>query len=338
MEDATFRFAGADGTMAVAAWRLRGDGSGPPAHLQAGVHADEIPGMLVLHRLLPRLAAAEAAGRLRGDVTVAPQANPVGQRQFRHARLLGRFDHASGQNFNRGFTEAAHEPSPGVKAGGVAAWQAGLLALARHADIVLDLHTDDEALPYAYLNAGFWPQATDLVAALGSAVAILWDGGAGTSFEDGVALPWIAQGGLGGRLASTIELRGQADVDPATAQADADGLYRLLCHRGVIDEAVELPEWGGAAVPIAHMQTIRAPADGVLAFTRGLGERVAAGEPFALLVSRPGDPASEQPIVAAQDGTLVTRTRDRFCARGGVVAKLTGSAPSPDWGGGALDD
>lgn len=333
MEDATFRFAGAGTTMAVAAWRLRGDGSGPPAHLQAGVHADEIPGMLVLHRLLPRLAAAEAAGRLRGDITVVPQANPVGQRQFRHARLLGRFDQASGQNFNRGFTDAARDPSPGV-----AAWQAGLLALARPADIVLDLHTDDEALPYAYLSAGFWPQAADLVAALGSAVAILWDGDAGTSFEDGVVLPWIARGGLDGRLASTVELRGQADVDPGTAQADADGLYRLLCHRGVIDEAVALPEWHGVTVPIAHVQTIRAPADGVLAFTRGLGEQVAAGEPFALLVACPGDPASEQPIVAAQDGILVTRTRDRFCARGGVVAKLTGSAPSPGWGGGALDD
>lgn len=224
MEDATFRFIGVDGTMAVTAWRLRGDGSGPSAHLQAGVHADEIPGMLVLHRLLPRLAAAAAAGRLRGDVTVVPQANPVGQRQFRHARLLGRFDHASGQNFNRGFTDVARDPSPGV-----AAWQAGLLALAQHADIVLDLHTDDEALPYVYLNAGFWPRAADLAAALGSAVAILWDGGTGTSFEDGMVLPWVAQGGLDGRLASTIELRGQADVDPATAQADADGLYRLLC-------------------------------------------------------------------------------------------------------------
>lgn len=334
MEDATFRFATADGMEAVAAWRLRGSGGGPPAHLQAGVHADEIPGMLVLHKLLPRLRAAEAAGRLRGDITVVPQANPVGQRQFRHARLLGRFDAASGQNFNRGFTQTGPNPAPGV-----AAWQAGLLVLAHHADIVLDLHTDDEAVPYVYLHAGLWPQAADLAAALGCAVAILWDGNGGVSFEDAVVLPWLTQGGgLGGRLAATVELRGQADVDQATAQADADGLYRVLCHRGVIDEPADLPAWSGVAVPIAHMQTIRAPAAGVVAFSRDLGQPVAAGEAFATLIARPGDPASEHPILAAQAGTLVTRTRDRFCAEGSVLAKLTGSVPSPDWGGGTLDD
>ncbi len=36
----------------VGAWRFEGDGSGPTVHLQAGVHADEIAGMLVLHLLM----------------------------------------------------------------------------------------------------------------------------------------------------------------------------------------------------------------------------------------------------------------------------------------------
>ncbi|KPA94357.1 putative deacylase, partial [Pseudomonas asplenii] len=87
----------------VGAWRFGEPGDGLKVHLQAGVHADEIAGMLVLHLLLQRLAGAEAAGRLRGSVTVVPQANPLGIGQFRQGRILGRFHEATGQNFNRGF-------------------------------------------------------------------------------------------------------------------------------------------------------------------------------------------------------------------------------------------
>lgn len=73
----------------VGAWRYAGDGSGPNVHLQAGVHADEIAGMLVLHLLMQRLQIAEAQGRLKGQVTVVPQANPLGIGQFSQGRILG---------------------------------------------------------------------------------------------------------------------------------------------------------------------------------------------------------------------------------------------------------
>ena len=66
----------------VGAWRFVGDGHGPTVHLQAGVHADEIAGMLVLHLLIQRLHVAEAQGRFKGSVTVVPQANPLGIGQF----------------------------------------------------------------------------------------------------------------------------------------------------------------------------------------------------------------------------------------------------------------
>jgi predicted deacylase len=62
----------------VSAWRYSGNGSGPTVHLQAGVHADEIAGMLVLHLLMHKLEIALAQGRLNGSVTVVPQANPPG--------------------------------------------------------------------------------------------------------------------------------------------------------------------------------------------------------------------------------------------------------------------
>lgn len=40
--------------------------SGRKAYLQAGLHADEFPGMLVLHILTRLLTEAEARGRLTG--------------------------------------------------------------------------------------------------------------------------------------------------------------------------------------------------------------------------------------------------------------------------------
>ncbi|MQT11477.1 succinylglutamate desuccinylase/aspartoacylase domain-containing protein [Segnochrobactrum spirostomi] len=321
-------------TLSIRAWRVRGDGTGPRVHLQAGLHADEIPGMLVLHLLLPRLVAAAEAGHLKGTITVVPQANPLGAGQFAQGRILGRYHFQTNRNFNRGFPDS-------VAAGGVGSafvsWQARLASLARHADIVLDLHTDDEAVPYLYLHTGFWPAGRDLAVALGTELVILWEGDSGGAFEEVVIDPWLAESRLDGRLVSTIELRGQADVDETTAQADADGLYAFLCARGVIDAPATLPAWTGTVAPMGHMETVTAPQAGLIVFDVPLGAEVAAGTRFARIITRPGDPASEIPLVAPQAGRLVTRYRDRLIPRGDIAAKFACEGPSSTWSSGALD-
>ncbi|CAD6558193.1 hypothetical protein LMG27952_06575 [Paraburkholderia hiiakae] len=315
------------------AWRLAGRGDGPSVHLQAGLHADEIAGMHVLHTLLPRLREAHENGRLAGTVTVVPQANPLGLAQFRHGRLLGRFHDATSRNFNRHFHESiATERAPTT----FAAWQQALFGLARGAQIVLDLHTDSDALPYLYMHRGFWPEGRDLAAALNAQVAILWDDDDG-AFEGAIVAHGQRDPHAKLRLAATIELRGQSDVSDALAQRDADGLYRFLCARGVIDEPVARTQWDGEAVPMANMETIFAPVSGVLVYTCELGERVEQGAPIARIVARPGDPSSEVVLRAPQSGRVVTRNRDRLIAQGDVALKLTGSQPSAGWRGGALD-
>lgn len=338
MIDASVEFAGKGPAeeRRITAWRLTGTGGGPRAMLQAGVHADEIPPMLVLHHLLPMLRQAEVRGKLRGDVTVVPQSNPIGIRQFVSRRLLGRFDAASGRNFNRGVAQAAADPAPGV-----AAWQAALLGLSTDADIVLDLHTDDEALPYVYVHEAMWPEARDLAAAIGAAAVITWGGDGGDAFEEAIAARWHGQSL--GRLAATVELRGQADVDDALALRDAEGLFRLLRRRGVIRADGAVPDWDGEdwhgeLVPIAHMQTIRAPQPGIVVFSRNPGAALAAGEPFARLVTQPGDPAGDLALAAPNAGRLLTRTRDRYLPAGGIAAKITGSVPFAAGHDGPLDD
>ncbi|MDL2185751.1 succinylglutamate desuccinylase/aspartoacylase family protein [Pseudomonas sp. ChxA] len=313
----------------IGAWRFEGDGSGPKVHLQAGVHADEIAGMLVLHHLLPRLQACQAQGRLRGSVTVVPQANPFGIGQFRQGKLLGRFHEATGQNFNRAFDHSLAMERP---ASNLAQWQKSLVQLAADADLVLDLHTDDEALPYLYIHHSFWPeQGLALAAALQVEVVIVWDEGGDGSFEETL----INHGAP--RLAATVELRGQADVSDALAQQDADGLWAWLCINGVIDEVADIREWQGEVVDMGCMETVLAPCAGVLVFERNLGDPVEEGERFARIIGRPGDPSSEVILRAAQTGRMVTGHRERLVAQGSVVAKFTGTRLSDSYSGGVLD-
>ncbi|MDF9906497.1 UNVERIFIED_ORG: putative deacylase [Pseudomonas reinekei] len=318
----------------VGAWRYAGDGSGPNVHLQAGVHADEIAGMLVLHVLMQRLQVAEVQGRLKGQVTVVPQANPLGIGQFRQGRILGRYHDATGHNFNRAFDQSAAMARPSTC---VQQWQQQLVQLAAPADVMLDLHTDDEALPYLYVHRSFWPGGRELAAAMKMDVAIIWDDGGDGSFEETIIAPWIRDGVTAGRMAATLELRGQGDVNDRFAESDAEGLYNWLCSCGVINESVAPADWPVEAVEMGHMETLIAPQPGVLIFEKELGDFVEEGQRFARILRTPGDPTSEVVLHAEQAGRLVTRYRDRLIAQGMGVAKFTGSRVSRHWNGGLLD-
>ena len=200
--------------------------------------------------------------------------------------------------------------------------------------MVLDLHTDDEALPYLYMHRSFWPRGRALAAALRMDVAIIWDDGDDGSFEETIIAPWLREGTTAQRMAATLELRGQGDVSDRFAEQDAQGLYAWLCAYGVIDDALAPADWPVEAVEMGHMETILAPQPGVLIFEKELGDRVEQGQRFARILRRPGDPSSEVVLYAEQTGRLVTRYRDRLIAQGMGVAKFTGSRLSRNWSGG----
>lgn len=67
------------------------NGSGK-VYIQASLHADELPGMLVAWYLKQRLAELESAGRLLGEVVVVPVANPIGLEQVLMDTPLGRYE------------------------------------------------------------------------------------------------------------------------------------------------------------------------------------------------------------------------------------------------------
>nr|WP_242196839.1 MULTISPECIES: hypothetical protein [unclassified Pseudomonas] len=64
-----------------------------------------------------------------------PQANPFGIGQFRQGRLLGRFQDATGLNFNCAFD---HSLAIERQASNLAQWQKSLVQSAADAGLVLD--------------------------------------------------------------------------------------------------------------------------------------------------------------------------------------------------------
>lgn len=50
-------------------------------YIQATLHADEIPGLLVAHHLIKLLDAAERNNEIQQKITIVPFANPIGLSQ-----------------------------------------------------------------------------------------------------------------------------------------------------------------------------------------------------------------------------------------------------------------
>lgn len=325
------------------------DAARPRAYLQAALHANELPGVAALHYLIPMLVKAEAEGRLAGDVTIVPKANPIAAAQYLFHEHAGRFSLASRVNFNRGFPLpdadgkitrlAADAPVAAEKR-----LKSRLLELADGHDIVLDLHCDDEALSYLYVPAPLWPLMRDLAACLKSDGVIVWDETSDAAFEEAAArqiadlgdhaFDWTT------KAVSTVELRGRADVDPKTAAEDAEGLYRFLVLRGVVDDPDMRPieTWTGIAAPIENIELMHAPAAGALLYHVKPGDRVKAGDRLVTIVSAPGEKGGATDVLAPQDGLVLTRRSHRVTTLGDDLIKLAGSERSAAAKAGTLDD
>ena len=107
IETAALTGASAGTRREITLYRYGACGAGRKVYLQAGLHADEMPGVLVLQHLMALLDEAEAQGQIAGEVLVVPAANPIGLSQWAFQRPLGRHEADSLHNFNRGYPELA---------------------------------------------------------------------------------------------------------------------------------------------------------------------------------------------------------------------------------------
>ena len=327
------------------------DASAPKTYMQAALHAGELPGVAALHFFIPMLEQAEKNGEILGDITIVPKANPIGAAQYLYGELQGRFEQGGRINFNRDFplvplSECAALTSEPRSRLAVDQLKRHLLSMAVTADLVLDLHCDDESVLYAYFDQLFWPAATDLAESFGLEAVLLSDGSS-AAFEEAVTYAW-KHADLGhrknwhdDRISLTMEFRGQRDVHADTAKIDAEGIMSFLKRRGAIAGTPSRNEpFSGSVAGLDYVQMVNAPVGGTVLFEKDIGEKVRAGDRLAVIVNEPGDPQRDVVITSPCDGAIVTRVQHRFVRPTDNLMKiasqeLSNTARKP---GGGLED
>ncbi|QJQ05652.1 succinylglutamate desuccinylase/aspartoacylase family protein [Undibacterium piscinae] len=333
-------------------------GRGKKVYIQSSLHADEIPGMLVTHYLRKQLEQFEAAGDIAGEIVLVPIANPIGLDQEIHGAAFGRFDLSTGINFNRGYLHLTSRLSAELD-GRLGAdqdenvrlirqqaisilkqWQPvneteylkkTLQTLAVDADIVLDLHCDNQAVMHLYTGTPLLEATLPLAAYLGAKAVLTSVLSGDDPFDETCSRHWweLAQH-FGAAtpipaacLAITVELRGETEVCHELARADAAAIIAFLQQTGHIGgTATVMPQALCKATPLEGVEPIVAAHAGILVFTKALGESVEAGESIGDLV----DPLSgeQTPLLASVSGVLFARVARRYAQGGMRVAKIAG--------------
>ncbi|OYU12198.1 MAG: hypothetical protein CFE38_08870 [Comamonadaceae bacterium PBBC1] len=343
-------------------------GARPKVYMQAAIHANEMPGTMAMHHLMPLLAEADKKGLIQGEIILVPTVNPIGQAQLVGNSHAGRYNLLSYENFNRNWidlTDAVAE-RVGKKLGSDAeanvrtirkAAQDSLKALkplnelgtlrvevqklSCDADFVLDLHCDI----YAALHL-FGAKNDVATGTLNSLAADL--GVEATMYNDPYPKALTFSGVnsvLWARLAEqfpkanipqacmsvTVEMRSQHDVSDALGQSDAQNLYRWLVRQGVV---------GGQAAPLKKLKTAPAPMSGMdvgystctgfLVFHVKPGAKVKKGQAICDVIdpANPNGPKGRTTFTSQTDGVLFSRRLDGYLSWPGQVMYRI-SGPKP---------
>jgi len=334
----------------------------PKIYMHAALHADETPGMLILHHLLPRLQAAAEAGQIPGEVVVLPQANPLGGAQvlFRD-KHVGRFHMPNAENHNRGWELLTEDVVETIGAGlgpdalanvalirrvvgeALAArepvtildrYRKAILELCYDADMVWDLHCDDDSGRHLFIIPEQWPDWQDIAAASRSMVALTAADSGGGSFDECLSTVWTR---LQARFpeypiplacpSATFEYAGWADVEDSVAAEDAQHLFSILCSRGFVDaEPTPLPELEAEGLPLEATEMLRISKPGIIAYHVSIGDEVRRGQHVADVVDPTVlDPAEARtPVIAGTDGFVLSRLMQKLVFPGNCVMKIVG--------------
>jgi len=334
-------------------------GAGKKVYIQASLHADEVPAMLVAHYLRQELDRLDAAGCLKGEIILVPAANPIGLSQTIHGTPFGRYDLSTGVNFNRAYKHVAADLKESLagKLGTDAQANVGLirahartsldewspttsggllkkilLSMAIDADIMLDLHCDNEAVLHMYAGEPLADAVQPLASLMGAHAVLLARESGGEPFDEACSRLWwdlaehfgpeVAIPPAG--IAITVELRGENDVRHELAQPDAQAILQYLARAGVLDlPLTPLPQALCAPTPLEAVEPLSAPHSGVLVFLKTLGDKVAPEEAVAEIVN----PVTGQvtPVRSKHGGVFFASTAHRHLLRGMHVCKIAGA-------------
>lgn len=334
---------------------------GPKVYIQAGLHASELPGLLVAHYLREKLLKEEESGLLIGEVILVPVSNPVGLDQTLLTYQMGRFDLASGENFNRYFPSLVEEVALQVEcvltnnaqenvkivrrvlsdviskretARAVDSLRNTLLKLSCDADITLDLHCDCESVLHLYTHPSSIDDVMPLAALMG-AHATLYALEQGNNCFDEIAASFWAKLQL--RLPKfpipvptvsvAIELRGQLDVSHSLAEQDAERILDFLRVRRVLTSplSIEMPKANHEPTPLDGTEVLVAQRPGVIVYLQNCGAYLKPGDPVVDVV----DPISGESTryCSGVKGVLFARQNRRYAMPGMDLAYIAGDIP-----------
>ena len=331
-------------------------------YLQAALHADEQPGILILHHLLQFLRDADAAGELKARFVVFPMVNPLGMGDIEFGRHQGRYNRSTGVNHNRAwpalFDAVGSElggklgPDPGENIQLVRAalrdwaktlpqvtaldqWRQCIISEACDADYVFDVHCGDDALVHIFTVPQLADNMQQLANWTGAAATLLAEDSGGGSFDEVWPAFWL-------RLAAecpdkpvplpvvscTLEYRGRFDTFDEPNRRDADNLYGYFQEQGLIDgERIGQKREAPAPTDLRATEMLRAPQAGLLAYRVELGDRVEKGDCIADLIRLDGEGASFEriPLLAGTSGQVISRRVTKYAWANANVCKIVGT-------------
>lgn len=334
-------------------------GARPKVYLQAGLHADEMPGPLALYHLMELLDQAGAAGRIKGHVVVVPLANPIGLSEWLLHKPVGRRDLEGAQNFNRAYPDLAAlagatlegrlGADPVANAAIIRAAFAAALAAQKpqtevdemrlrliegsfDADHVLDLHCDHHAVMHHYTSSAMAEVGALLGRCVGSKLALIEDLSGGNAFDEAHTAPWRA---LRERFsdhpipdpcfATTLEYRGQHDVSDPLALADAEGLMAFLSGVGAVTGGPMPLHPPAPTAPLAGALEFMAPIGGIVTWVTLVGDQVTEGQ----VLGHVTDPTTRHrvEITAPTTGLLFRQELWTSCLKGQGLCHVAGQEP-----------
>jgi uncharacterized protein len=331
-------------------------------YLQAALHADEQPGIMVLHHLLPLLRAADVAGELNALFVVLPMVNPLGMGDIEFGRHQGRYNRGSGVNHNRDWPVLFEAMGDGLAAQlgtdaqqnvqavrrALRDWAASLPQVtafeqwrqcvateACDADYVFDLHCDDDSLLHIFSVPQLADNMQQLANWTGAAATLLAEDCGGGSFDEVWPAIWL-------RLARecadkpvplpvvscTLEYRGQGDTFDDLNHQDAGNLYGYFQEQGLISGTSSGAKGAAqAGTDLRATEYLRAPQAGLLAYCVELGELVNRGDRIADLIQLDGEGAfvDRIPLLAGTSGQVISRKYFKYVWAGASVSKIVGS-------------
>ncbi len=246
---------------------IKGKGqTAPSVYMQASMHAAEIQGNAVIFELLAHFCQKQPLG----DITIIPQCNPIGLMHRAGAGHQGRFDAMNGDNWNRYYlcpeidydafaqshitsdTAAYKREFKTLLAAEIDKALSDNLSLTRakrlaysvqrhavKADIVLDLHTDTNAIDYLYSPL----YAQEASGQFGFAHVLLIGNNFGGAMDEAIFCPWwrLQQAFLRQNRKEdvlidsfTLELGPEEVIDQKRAQRQADGIVNYLAYKNVL--------------------------------------------------------------------------------------------------------